>query len=177
MQLNFFVSIVFVGQMLNGFDDNLLGKSPPPCLSCSHSLTLRLKGGFQALLPWRQALGNPSQSDIGLLSASAYISVRELASSSVCKSPNLAPGFVHGTSRSVRRRPMGQVLVHPLLGMHDARRIYPGQLCRTRKFRVRARPFLQQRTTDLASLQLCPLRRFAHRGTLLARVSMLRAAR
>ncbi|KAI5475101.1 MFS sugar transporter [Pseudohyphozyma bogoriensis] len=53
-KLNFFITIVFCGQFLNGIDDNLIS-------------------GFQALPSWRKDLGNPSQSAIGLLSSSAYI--------------------------------------------------------------------------------------------------------
>ncbi|GAA6006842.1 uncharacterized protein JCM10292_005470 [Rhodotorula paludigena] len=52
--LNFFISVVFVAQALNGFDDGITGN-------------------FQAYPSWHQALGNPSNSAIGLLNASAYI--------------------------------------------------------------------------------------------------------
>lgn len=44
-----------MGQFLNGVDSGLLGT-------------------FQALKPWREALGNPSHSAIGLINASTYIS-------------------------------------------------------------------------------------------------------
>ncbi|KAM0754139.1 general substrate transporter [Meredithblackwellia eburnea MCA 4105] len=53
-QLNFFITVIYCGQFLNGIDDNLLG-------------------GFQSLPAWRKAVGSPSQSAIGLLSSSAYI--------------------------------------------------------------------------------------------------------
>jgi SP family sugar:H+ symporter-like MFS transporter len=52
--LYFFVSVVFVGQALNGIDDGLLGS-------------------FQALDSWRAALDYPDNDEIGLLTASAYI--------------------------------------------------------------------------------------------------------
>ncbi|ORY52174.1 general substrate transporter [Leucosporidium creatinivorum] len=54
VRLNTFISVVFTGQLLNGFDDSLLG-------------------GYQALNSWREALNYPSNSSIGLLSAAAYI--------------------------------------------------------------------------------------------------------
>ncbi|GAA5972899.1 hypothetical protein JCM11641_003993 [Rhodosporidiobolus odoratus] len=54
VKLNWFISIVFVGQALNGFDDGITGN-------------------LQAYPNWYTALDNPSSSDIGLLNASAYI--------------------------------------------------------------------------------------------------------
>ncbi|CDR46398.1 RHTO0S12e04060g1_1 [Rhodotorula toruloides] len=54
VKLNFFISVVFVGQAFNGFDDGLIGS-------------------FQAYPSWHRALGYPSSSAIGLLNAAAYI--------------------------------------------------------------------------------------------------------
>ncbi|GAA6017706.1 hypothetical protein JCM10207_000470, partial [Rhodosporidiobolus poonsookiae] len=54
VKLNFFVSVIFVGQALNGYDDGITGN-------------------MQAYPSWYTALGNPSNSDIGLLNASAYL--------------------------------------------------------------------------------------------------------
>ncbi|BGP20146.1 hypothetical protein JCM10213_000769 [Rhodosporidiobolus nylandii] len=54
VKLNWFISVVFVGQALNGFDDGITGN-------------------LQAYPEWYEALGTNSSSDIGLLNASAYI--------------------------------------------------------------------------------------------------------
>ncbi|KDE07273.1 hypothetical protein MVLG_02493 [Microbotryum lychnidis-dioicae p1A1 Lamole] len=54
IQLNYFVSVVFCAQFLNGFDDNLTA-------------------GLQALPSWHTALNHPSQSDIGLMNAVFYL--------------------------------------------------------------------------------------------------------
>ncbi|GAA6039193.1 hypothetical protein JCM8097_000463 [Rhodosporidiobolus ruineniae] len=55
VKLNWFISVIFVGQLLNGFDDGITGN-------------------LQAYPDWHEALGNPSTSAIGLLNASAYLS-------------------------------------------------------------------------------------------------------
>ncbi|GAA5863716.1 hypothetical protein JCM8547_003699 [Rhodosporidiobolus lusitaniae] len=54
VRLNWFISVIFVGQALNGFDDGI-------------------NGNLQSFDSWHEALGNPSSSDIGLLNASAYL--------------------------------------------------------------------------------------------------------
>ncbi|ORY74528.1 general substrate transporter [Leucosporidium creatinivorum] len=54
LKLNFFISVVYVAQALNGYDSSLIG-------------------GFQALPSWKAALGNPSRSAIGIMNASFYI--------------------------------------------------------------------------------------------------------
>ncbi|GAA5892803.1 hypothetical protein JCM6882_000584 [Rhodosporidiobolus microsporus] len=53
-KLNWFISVVYISQMLNGIDDGITGN-------------------MQAFSSWHEALGNPSASAIGLLNAAAYI--------------------------------------------------------------------------------------------------------
>ncbi|ORX37419.1 general substrate transporter [Kockovaella imperatae] len=55
MKLNFFLSIIFVGMILNGYDGNIIA-------------------GLQAFDAWHEDLGNPGGVGIGLLNASGYIS-------------------------------------------------------------------------------------------------------
>lgn len=55
LKLNILVSVVFVGQALNGYDGSLVS-------------------GFQAFPSWIQTMGYPSPSAIGLLNAAVYIS-------------------------------------------------------------------------------------------------------
>ncbi|GAA5940153.1 hypothetical protein JCM1841_005965 [Sporobolomyces salmonicolor] len=54
IKLNFFISVVFMGQCLNGYDDGITSN-------------------LQAFQSWHEALGYPSTSAIGLLNAAAYI--------------------------------------------------------------------------------------------------------
>ncbi|GAA5820909.1 hypothetical protein JCM11251_001872 [Rhodosporidiobolus azoricus] len=60
-KLNWFISVVYVSQMLNGIDDGITGNMQERLL-------------FEAFPAWHEALGNPSASAIGLLNAAAYIS-------------------------------------------------------------------------------------------------------
>ncbi|KAL8284065.1 hypothetical protein RQP46_005178 [Phenoliferia psychrophenolica] len=55
LRLNLAISAIFVGQCLGGYDSSLVS-------------------GFQALTPWKEAMGRPSASAIGLLNAAVYIS-------------------------------------------------------------------------------------------------------
>ncbi|KAL8292974.1 hypothetical protein RQP46_000668 [Phenoliferia psychrophenolica] len=54
IHLNFIISILYVGQALNGYDGTILGS-------------------LQALSLWKEDLGHPSASRIGLLNAMSYI--------------------------------------------------------------------------------------------------------
>ncbi|KAL8292747.1 hypothetical protein RQP46_001359 [Phenoliferia psychrophenolica] len=55
LRLNVAICAIFVAQCLNGYDGSLVS-------------------GFQALTPWKNAMGKPSASAIGLLNAAVYLS-------------------------------------------------------------------------------------------------------
>ncbi|KAM0755183.1 general substrate transporter [Meredithblackwellia eburnea MCA 4105] len=55
VKLNCAIAAIYVAQALNGYDGSLVS-------------------GFQALTPWKSAMGHPSSSAIGLLNAAVYIS-------------------------------------------------------------------------------------------------------
>lgn len=55
LKLNFFLSVIFVGMILNGYDGSLIA-------------------GLQAFDSWHQDLGNPDGVRIGLLNATAFLS-------------------------------------------------------------------------------------------------------